>query len=413
MRYPRYNRGSRKGEAGQTLVLAVTVMFLLVFLGGVFIALLRRNMSATERHSDALNAQQLAEAGISFVNDRLTNSVEGADWRPIPDSTPVLVAGNGALKPISVKPGCGDAVTRAALDPQDPDYKWLRPWAAADSGPAITIQDTRAYKVTNPDTGKRDSPELTLYPAGPTGGYTRMNYGGGRFLIRVTYNPVNDPRVGAVAPDFVKANQPSPLSRFIRIEAAGREGIVDREDPTTYAQQSLRRELIAFKPISLIDYVRFITDRQRSGENFTLGASKFPLLGVAEAAKSDTEAQQAGVPARFFGARTSHSLNAPGHAHSLNTFYGPVRSNAGLRIKGDAMIVLDEDPEVRPKSPGRLDLRPGLARHQPAARRQIPRRSGASGAEARLPDSTSVSSGSKRPTSAPSTPTRTFRATSC
>ena len=105
MRYLRYNRGSLRGEAGQTLVLAVTVMFLLVFLGGVFIALLKRNMSATERHADALNAQQLAEAGLSFVNDRLTNSVEGADWRPIPDSAPVRVAANGTVSARTVKPG--------------------------------------------------------------------------------------------------------------------------------------------------------------------------------------------------------------------------------------------------------------------------------------------------------------------
>src|SRR5436305_14151064 len=100
----------RPAIAGQSIILAVMVMFLLMFLGGVFIALLRRNLTVSEHHGQALTAQQLSEAGIDYANTQLTNSVDGADWRPVPFSPPQ----------VSLRPGCGVVEAPQALDAHDP-----------------------------------------------------------------------------------------------------------------------------------------------------------------------------------------------------------------------------------------------------------------------------------------------------
>ena len=342
-------RGDRRGRpyrrsiAGQSIILAVMVMFLLMFLGGIFIALLRRNLVQTEYGAQQLNAQQLAEAGVQFANDQLTTSVEGADWRPAPTSP----------TPQPGRDGCSDEIAATTLDPQDPDFRWLREWAPNESGQPYTIDDTRAVpQVVN---GQRVYPKIQFNQRGPTGGFTRVEYGGGRFLIRVTYNPNNDPALGPIAPDAATSGQPSPLSRYLRIESVGREGIVDPDDPTTYVQQTLRRELVAFKPIGIVDYVRFITDRQRSGVPFTLGASRFPLIDRTDEITSDVDAVNAGVPGLTFSSENPPAPQQPGHVHDLNTLYGPVRSNGGLRVRGLPKIVLNQNPGSTQPTPDRGD----------------------------------------------------------
>jgi hypothetical protein len=316
------------------MILAIMVMFLLMFLGGVFIALLRSNLFHTSRHSDALNAQQLAQAGIDYSNDQLTNSALGADWRPVPDSPPVIAA----------KADCREATTQGNVDAHDPDYNWIRQWAPTESGTPTTIEDTRAIpQVIN---GVRTYPTLTLFPQGPTGGYTRYDYGGGRFLVRVTYNPNNDPSLGPISPDASAPGKPSPLSRFIRIESIGREGIVDPSDPTTYVPQGLRRQMVAFKPISLVDYILFIADRQKTGAPFSLGVSPFPLIDAGTAVTTDNDAVNAGVPGYRFASdgAIGNTKYGPKHVHNLETFYGPIRSNGGLEIIGRPGISLNTDP---------------------------------------------------------------------
>ena len=117
-------------ERGQSLILALLIMFLLVFLGGVFVALIARNVGRTKRSAETLTADYLAEAGIRYASDQLTYSEDGADWRPVPAYPAVLDGRPGPLPNI-----------------QDPDYEWLRQ------------------------------------------GYSRFTYGKGRFLLRVTYDP--------------------------------------------------------------------------------------------------------------------------------------------------------------------------------------------------------------------------------
>src|SRR5947207_15796470 len=87
-----------RSQRGQSLIMAVIVMFILLFVGGLFVGIVARNLLNTGRASVTLSAEEFARAGIEYGRSFLENSGDGADWRPAP--TP---AGN----------------------PNDPDTRWL------------------------------------------------------------------------------------------------------------------------------------------------------------------------------------------------------------------------------------------------------------------------------------------------
>ena len=210
----RSSRSTIRGRQGQTLIIAIMVMFILALVATIFIALVGRNLTRSERMSDTDAVAALAEAGVRYADEMLTTSEDGADWRPAPDN---LTADRKDI---------------------DPDFEWLRPWSATEANDGTT---------------------------GPTGGYTRMNSGQGRFLLRISYNP--DPT--------------QPMSKYIKIESIGRWGNVlgdtqnesdpTRYDPTTLTKAKLRREITAFKPIGLTDYCRFITNKDNRSVDAALG----------------------------------------------------------------------------------------------------------------------------------------------
>src|SRR6266508_2680404 len=72
------------GRAGQTLVVALSVMFLLFFLGALFVAMIARNLNRVSQAGERTSAVALAESGLNWVNNQLTYSELGADWRPSP-----------------------------------------------------------------------------------------------------------------------------------------------------------------------------------------------------------------------------------------------------------------------------------------------------------------------------------------
>jgi len=298
----------RQGRhSGQTMVIAVMVMFLLSTLGAIFIAVLGRNMTRSQRHADTLSAQYLAEAGIRYADSQLTYGPDGADWRPVPDN-------------ITYDP----AVFSSPTFKPDPDFRWLRPFAPTEQGNEV------------PGTGG-------LRERGPSGGFTRIPYGNGRFLIRVSYNPSN--WIGAPLSSDVPNSPPTqgdeygptPLSKYIRIESIGREGVVDPKDPTTFTWTNLRHELVAFKPIAITDYLLFVTDRDKSNSTASIGVDPFPLA----------DKLQDGTPRQY----TSHDANTqgPGHLHNLASFYGPIRVNGSLIWRGKPTVYLNTD--VAPGQP--------------------------------------------------------------
>ncbi len=129
------SRSSRRSRArrGQTLIIALAILFVLLFIGGLFVVQIARNLTNAARSKDTLNAQSFSEAGINFCSNQLTYSEEGADWRPEP--TPPFTS---ASDPMGVT---------------DPDFRWL------------------------------------------SQGFSRVFFNGGRALVRVVYEPrADDPR---------------------------------------------------------------------------------------------------------------------------------------------------------------------------------------------------------------------------
>src|SRR5579862_3214192 len=121
---------------GQTLVMALIILGVLLILGVVFIAVVSNNIKQTVRTNRRSVAYDAAEAGIRYVHAQMLNTVAGADWRQKP-SSPVLQT--------------------------DPDYSFLR--------------------LPNPaDPSDQGGPDKK-------GFYTRLLFDRGRALIRVRYAP--------------------------------------------------------------------------------------------------------------------------------------------------------------------------------------------------------------------------------
>lgn len=191
-----------RARRGQTLIVVLAVLFVLLFIGGLFVAQIARNLTAAGRSRDTQTADALADAGINYCDRQLTFSEDGADWRPIP-SAPIT---NGTD-------------TKGVTDP---DAYWLQL------------------------------------------GFTRVAFNGGRALVRVTYDPHPD----------------DPRSQLLRIESVGRPGDVGNgSDPTVFVQNGvaprLRSEKVAYKRIGLTDYLRFITNKDKSERENFLGTPSF------------------------------------------------------------------------------------------------------------------------------------------
>ncbi len=234
--------GSTGASRGQSLVIAIVVMFILLFIGGIFVGLVARNLINTSRSRDTVSAAQFAQAGIRLADHNLQYSPEGADWRPAP--TPVI-------------------------NVNDPDRRWLE------------------------------------------SGYTRVDLGKGRALIRVSMQP--DPR--------------NPLGKYLRIDAVGRVGFLDPNDPTTFLNTPaprLRREYVAYKAIGITDYLRYVTNI--TNETKAEAAIGVPPIGVP------LYMQIGGLPIRTKVPVTLASYQTPG---------GPMRVNCGLRLLDNLTMVVD------------------------------------------------------------------------
>jgi len=245
-----------RNQRGQSLLLALLVMFLLVFVAGLFVALIARNVGRAHRSGEVLSTDYLAEAGIRYANDQFTYGEDGADWRPAPSYPDVLTA----------------PVDPDLPDPSDPDYSWLMQ------------------------------------------GFSRYNYGKGRFLIRATYDPRPD----------------DPISKFIKVESIGRIGEVDPNDPTTFhlnQPMRARREKVLYKAIAITDYVRFVTNKDRRPGEISLGTPAFIT--------------QQGTPDFVTSFGEHADANSDGTVDEHEGQGGPIRVNGDLLWHGENHIWLD------------------------------------------------------------------------
>ncbi|MBD3291597.1 MAG: hypothetical protein GF393_01625, partial [Armatimonadia bacterium] len=216
--YRTTHAGSRRGQA---LMVAVLLMMAILLVGILFVALVTYNQSQSERHEDTLAAQAMAEAGVRYATYMLENSPEGADWRP---PEPPLTDSTGAVDPGVYGPDQAPGTE----DDYYTDMELARGWAPVVSDIAVADSYIQRGFSRYPD---------PLHPSGVTNVQMPTSVSGGYFLLRVTYNPWEPGDPGT----------PDPLNWHIKIESIGRiEG------------SQVYREMVAYKPIPMLNYMRFV-----------------------------------------------------------------------------------------------------------------------------------------------------------
>ena len=243
---PNRRRGSARRRAfrrGQSIIVALLVLLLLGLAGALFVTIVARNLLNARHANRVVTADGYARAGITFADAQLTNSLDGADWRPPLQNT--------------------------LLNPPTETRE------AARYAAAVTANSLTAPNLSDPDAKYLEA------------GFARYNTGAGRFLLRLTYTPVllkdtqgqfYDPVVGVNATSGLASAPVSvPPGKYIKIESIGREGVIDQQDPTTYSNNRssdrLQAYQVAYQPIGITDYARFETNPDNRSATADMGVT--------------------------------------------------------------------------------------------------------------------------------------------
>ncbi len=249
----------KRRERGQTIIVALIILGLLMIIGFVYIGIINRNILTAGRMQRRSVSNDLSEAGIRYAHAQLLNSTLGADWRGTP--TGPVDPGNTGLT-------------------LDPDALYLR----TGSGFAFRAGASMI------DQGGPDG----------LGPFFRVNFNNGRSLVRVRYAP-SDINIFSPSPTGAMRN-PGQIRNYLVIESVGRSGRVDPTDPTTlatttpvqyqgFANAGVFQEAVgrmqanergfatrainrAFASIGIIETARFVTNKYR--------VSRAAEVGIAE-----------------------------------------------------------------------------------------------------------------------------------
>jgi len=244
--------------------------------GILFVALVTYNQSQSARHEDMLAAQALAEAGIRYADYQLQHSPEGADWRP---EEPPATYTNGSMD--------ADVFGPDGIPDTEDDY-----YTAMDlqRGWAPVIDSTTGAYVRRGFT-RYPNP---LRPGTATAGLSNLLMGRGYFLLRVTYDPWEPGDPG----------QPDPKQWHIKIESIG------RIDGT-----QVYRRLVAYKPIPMLNYARWVHNATRHGRPSQLGIPPY-------------------IDMNNDGVIPTGTATTPSVEWLATTIRGPVRVDGPLQVAG-------------------------------------------------------------------------------
>lgn len=131
LRNPVRRRTERR--RGQALLMAVLIMVFAALLGATFVTVVALNLNQTARDEDRIVAAQNAKAGLRFVNDQLTNSAEGDNWRPTL---------------LNIPPTPGDPTYNTYYTPFDQAQGWART-GAANERIFVKFPDPRSDNVSD------------------------------------------------------------------------------------------------------------------------------------------------------------------------------------------------------------------------------------------------------------------------
>jgi len=332
-------KNQRPASAGQTLIIAIIILGILLILGFAFASIISRNITESGRAARRTVAGDLSRAGVEYAHNQLLHGALGADWHP--SATLPQIDGFGNTK--------------------DPDALYLRP-------------GTGFMVVPNP---ARPTVQI-LDRGGPDymGPYSRVNFDKGRALMRVRWAPSS---FGAfAAPVRGGLRTPGLAKNYLIIESVGRPGNpVDtsgKVDPTKQFAQAVQvsgfvdqatlqagignlraqdaqitdsRRLIAFASIGIIETARFITNKHNVSRKAEIG---FPSTVTGSPNWSDqTNAgvSYEGVDVQVqqgWGGNPSGLANVPGSTTAWSNVPGggSLWSNAGLIIHGVHSVVLNQ-----------------------------------------------------------------------
>ena len=315
-------------QSGQTLIIALLIMGVLLILGFVFTGIISRGIFQTSSAFRRTQATDLAEAGARFAHYQLQYSDLAADWRPSPTLMATDVAG----------------YTR------DPDAWFLRPRPVSPS----YLRDRLGNAI--PDLGGPDG----------LGPFSRMEFEKGRALVRVLYNPTQFAGFNGNA----YLREPARARSLVLIESVGRPGKVSVNDPTTLNSEALKvnnytglaefddqmgklraqstriaetRKLVAFASVTNIEYGYSIMDKFHVSRPAEIGAPTDSLNLLATSTSTDPrgdlgityEGQRVVVPF-ILG---SQVVTATGTNLVRGT--GSLFSNADLLVHGDIRVSVD------------------------------------------------------------------------
>lgn len=283
---------------GQTLVMALIILGVLLVLGVVFIALVSHNIRGSAKHQERSLAYDLAESGVRYAHTQMLESPMGADWRP--------------------------TLTVLPLRKDDPDYEYLR---FADP--------------TNPkDHGGPDG----------QGSYSRVAFDRGRALIRVRYAP-SDPTIFS-STQVGNMIQPGLARDYTIIESVGKSGNFLPNDPTTSSLQSgaarevtESKKVIAFVSCGLIEQARFETNKYHVSAPAEIGWPNNQAGVVYGDANSPLSAVNVpvlmGTSALMFNPYDPNTGNPVPHLQPL-PIGGGMYSNADLLVYGNVNSNLNQ-----------------------------------------------------------------------
>jgi len=293
-----------RGRPGQAVVLVLLILFVLVIISAVFVAILSRNLAMTSRGRESSSTGQLAAAGIDFANQMLTTSPLGADWRPpFPPAPKKLKDDHSPLAGYDEQGNAVSAFTWKALDSpeaDDPDYRTYYDAEEISSGLApqpVVVYDKPANDPTRVVIGTGYLPGFSKYPD-PRELPLRSSIEG-YFLLRIEYDPKHTDR----------------LSKYLKIISLGHS----LRDPLVF------RRLVAYKPLGITEYVRFVTNADRSARDNDWG---IPPWIDYDNDKSNSEQYTEG------GAPIPDSIYKPDDRTAVTDLYGPVRFQGDLFFRG-------------------------------------------------------------------------------
>lgn len=334
----RRQRTTRRETSGQTLIIAIIILGVLLILGFAFASIVSRNITEAGRSARRTVAGDLSRAGVEYAHNQLVTSSLGADWRPEPTVPQFDVAGFS----------------------KDPDALYLRP----GTGFPVTPNPARPT-VQIIDRGGPDY----------MGAYSRVNFDKGRALVRVRWAPSS---FGAFASPVRGGLRTPGLARnYLIIESVGRPGnpitTQNKLDPTRQLKEAVQiasfadqaalqnalgrvrkedsqitdtRKLVAFASIGIIESGRYIHNKHNVSRPAEIG---FPATVPGSTAWADRanvgvtyEGADVVVPSAW-GANPTGLVNVPGSTASWASVPGggSLWSNAGLLVHGIHNVILN------------------------------------------------------------------------